>query len=83
MNKSQIFKYMVNDYFLLPALRAEAKNEAIVRVSRSIWGLEKIELSASLKAVVIQVTLGQSDKSIAASGAREASTGSGGILILE
>lgn len=77
MNKSQIFKCMVNDYFLFPVLRPEAKNEAIVRLSRSIWGVEKNELSASLKAVVIQVTLGESDRSIAACGATEASTGSG------
>lgn len=82
MNKSQNFKCIVNDYFLLPALRAEAKNEAIVRLTRSIWGVEKIELSTSLKAVVILVSLGQSDRSIATCGAREASTGSGGLLIL-
>lgn len=44
---------MVNDYFVLLVLRAEAKNETIVSiVSRSIWGVEKNELSASLKAVL-------------------------------
>lgn len=41
MSEREFFKFMVNYYFLLPDLRAETKNGTIVRLSKSIYNVEK------------------------------------------